>query len=191
MKFKLLGLAVLMSVVAGAIAQAPLPEEKNLYRNTDHKFRVIFPPDWRVGKGAGPNTPVKALDDGGAWIAITIRSDKELADLDFGKFSQSDAEEYVAEIIQGQTNTWQAIKSLDVRKTRVGGKSAIQIKWRGTRSTVAGDLNRTFYQYQFMHLKRMFTITCGSPTEKFDQYTPTFLKCVFTFVFEENLQSGQ
>lgn len=187
MKRNLLGLMILFLVAATAFSQAPLPEEKNLYRNLDHKFRVIFPPDWRVGKGAGPNTPVKALDGGGAWIAVTVESAEELTAFDFGKFSQSDTEGYAAEVMQYQTNNWQTSKILDVQKTRIGGKPAIQIKWRGTRSTVMGDLDRTFFQYQVINNHRVFTITCGSPSEKFEGYRPVFLRCIFTFTFEEDL----
>ena len=159
--------------------------DSNLYRHHTHKFRIKFPEGWAIRRGDGPATLVKAVDDKGASININVKTIPASA----GPASVSGVSR--DETLESLRRAYSSVEMLQHHETRVSNAPALYMKYRATYSHIVGTVDFTMMQFIIPNNQSLLTLTCGAPTELFQEYESTFLGSVGTFILEDLFHEPQ
>ena len=176
-------------IPAQTVSQPPSGKEpygKNLYRNKENHFSIIFPEGWEQSGGRGPNVVVVSKNKTGESINIIV---KELPDqfrkYTFENFSQQDVNDFVAINIQ-DTKKGYPDTSFDGSGTAyVNNCKAIWIKTTQTYKNSTNSFQLTSIIYFIWKNGKQYTISCFAPPEKFAKYENIFISSIGSFVLEE------
>lgn len=149
------------------------------YRNQEYKFRFIYPSDWIIKQGRGPN--VKALvsnnQANNANCNVVVKTEDALAFLDdklFLDMNENDIKEMAPE----------GFTYLSGGHTHVDNKNAVYMYVSGEYK--AFDVSVSMKQIMVSTLVegKMYLLTCGAVADSFQEYEPLLKQIIRSWVFE-------
>jgi len=155
--------------------------QDQLYRNTQHGFRIKFPAGWKVTKGDGPNIVQKATSNGASILVQVNVLPQEYRNTTLKITEVFTGKDYV----DGLRPKFPDAKLVSSRKTKLGNEDALYVEC--TTSYQADDIKIKGTSMVYIMLKngRIYYVLAGAPTPEFERLKATFRRSMLTFVFEQ------
>ena len=177
------------NVAMQTVSQTPSGKEpygKNLYRNKENHFSIVFPDGWAQGGGRGPNVVVVSKNKTGESINIIIKTlPEEFKSVSFVDFSKKDINDYIAGSMDAMHEFYPDASLDDSGTVYINNSKAIWIKTTKTYKNPASTFKLTSIIYNIWKKGKQYTISCFAPPEKYASFEKLFQNAAGSFVIED------
>lgn len=159
---------------------------KNLYRNQENKFSIIFPDQWRIGGGRGEHVVVVATNTtDGSSINILVRAlPNEIMNMTIDQLSDSDIQEIINFNISSARRGFPDVNLEGSGTTYINNKKAIWIKTTQTYRYPDKSFKLTQMIYMIWTNGKLYQIAASASPQKFNAYAKIFEEVAGSFVYE-------
>jgi len=175
-----LAILILLASLAGS-AQAG--ESRNLYRNKDYAFSILFPTGWQQRAGQTPSTVVVSENREGDSIIIQVRHLPKNVTLD--EFPDNELQAFIVEAYNGVKRRFNDATMQNSGITHISNRKAIWMLYSYSVKEALTTRKVTTMYYQVWHEGHQFGILCTASSGRYTQVSSILLNSVRSFIFED------
>lgn len=182
------------------------PQQGNLYRNDEYKFRINFPAGWEIKDGDGTHVVKKAVKDG-CTVMVLIQdflsdeekkslSKQEIAELNsanLSDFTDEEANQFLERMIEANNLAFPGSKVIEKDIRFIDNRKAVYFKVSTPYKVANLEVSGIAINYFTIHNGRLYQIGGMYPTAPTNEKDkePAINASLMTFVFEDWNEQSQ
>jgi len=173
----------ILVLLAALVGTAQAGESRNLYRNKDYAFSILFPTGWQQRAGQTPSTVVVSQNREGDSIIIQVKILPQNVTLD--SFSDAELKAVISDSYIALKHRFKDIKMHNSGITHICNKKAIWMLYSYSIKVPFSTSKVTTMYYQVWNEGHQYGILCSSAAGRYSHVSGTFLNSVQSFLFED------
>ena len=162
--------------------------EGQLYRNSEHNFRIRFPEGWEVTRGEGKHVTREAVSpEGVGSVNVLVKEipyEGPYEGLDIRDIMES-PESYKNDLVNESLDRFSDVEVLDYGMTQLANRPAFWMKYSGSYNALDLSVRMTQMYFQLLEGNKIYNLTAGAASDRFDRMQSKMMPSIASFVIED------